>query len=30
MDNSSVATTEVYLNINLKRFAQDFPTLVSF
>ena len=29
MGHSSVITTEVYSNMNLKRVAQDFPTLVS-
>ena len=29
MGHSSVTTTEVYSNMNLKRVAQDFPTLVS-
>jgi site-specific recombinase XerD len=30
MGHSSVTTTEVYSNMNLKRVAQDFPTIVSF
>ena len=29
MGHSSVTTTEVYSNMNLKRVAQDFPTIVS-
>ena len=29
MGHSSVTTTEVYSEMNLKRVAQDFPTLVS-
>ncbi len=29
MGHSSVTTTEVYSNMNLKRVAQDFPTKVS-
>ncbi len=29
MGHSSVITTEVYSNMNLKRVAQDFPTIVS-
>ena len=29
MGHSSVTTTEVYSNMNLKRVSQDFPTLVS-
>ena len=29
MGHSSVTTTEVYGNMNIKRVAQDFPTLVS-
>ncbi len=29
MGHASVTTTEVYSNMNLKRVAQDFPTLVS-
>ena len=28
MGHSSVTTTEVYSEMNLKRVAQDFPTLV--
>ena len=28
MGHSSVTTTEVYSGMNLKRVAQDFPTLV--
>jgi len=29
MGHSSVTTTEVYSNMNLKRVAQDFPTIVT-
>ena len=29
MGHSSVTTTEVYSNMNLKRVSQDFPTIVS-
>ena len=29
MGHSSVITTEQYSNMNLKRVAQDFPTLVA-
>ncbi len=29
MGHSSVTTTEVYLNMDLKRVKQDFPTIVS-
>ena len=29
MGHSSVTTTEVYANMNLKRVSQDFPTIVS-
>jgi len=29
MGHASVTTTEVYSNMNLKRVAQDFPTLVT-
>ena len=29
MGHKSVTTTEVYCNMNLKRVAQDFPTIVS-
>ena len=29
MGHSSVTTTEIYSNMNLKRVAQDFPTIVS-
>ena len=29
MGNSSVTTTEVYSNMNLKRVSQDFPIIVS-
>ena len=29
MGHSSVNTTEVYSNMNLKRVSQDFPTIVS-
>ena len=29
MGHSSVTTTEVYSNMNLKRVSQDFPTIVA-
>ena len=29
MGHQSVTTTEIYSNMNLKRIAQDFPTIVS-
>ena len=29
MGHQSVTTTEIYLNMNLKRVSQDFPTIVS-
>ena len=29
MGHSTVTTTEVYSKMNLKRVAQDFPTIVS-
>ena len=29
MGHSTVTTTEVYSNMNLKRVSQDFPTIVS-
>ena len=28
MGHASVTTTEVYSNMNLKRVAQDFPSLI--
>ena len=28
MGHSSIETTEVYINMNLKRVAQDFPDII--